>query len=83
MSKDQGSKFHARECHAQENPVSEPLYYVGQGDFIYGVPARNLTAEEVEACGGAERLIATGLYIRLEALEDNHAKPSVEEGPTG
>lgn len=38
------------------------LSYVG-GGFLPGVPARDLTAEEVELYGGAKVLIASGLYV--------------------
>lgn len=37
------------------------LVYVGDG-FLPGVPARNLTDDEVTAYGGAEVLLASGLY---------------------
>lgn len=38
------------------------LKYIGAG-FVPGVPARDLTAEEVEGHGGAKALIASGLYV--------------------
>lgn len=38
------------------------LKYVG-GGFLPGVPARDLSAEEVELHGGAKALIASGLYV--------------------
>lgn len=38
------------------------LKYIGQS-FLPGVPARDLTAEEVEEHGGAKALIASGLYV--------------------
>lgn len=41
------------------------LKYIGRGvngDFLPGIPARDLTTEEAEAHGGTEFLIATGLY---------------------
>lgn len=37
------------------------LVYVGDG-FLPGVPARDLSADEVELYGGVEALLATGLY---------------------
>lgn len=37
------------------------LYYVGDG-FIPGVPARDLTGEEVDLYGGVQPLVASGLY---------------------
>jgi hypothetical protein len=38
------------------------LVYVGNGAFIPGVPARDLTAAEVAYYGGKEKLIGTELY---------------------
>jgi len=42
------------------------LEYIGNGDFIEGIPARDLTESEVALYGGAERLIKSGLYKRSE-----------------
>lgn len=41
------------------------LIYVG-GGWLPGVPARDLTASEVEQYGGADYLISTGLYRAAE-----------------
>lgn len=38
------------------------LKYTGNGDFLPGVPARDLTADEAKEHGGEKALIATGLY---------------------
>lgn len=38
------------------------LKYIGGGSFVAGVPARDLSADEVEACGGKAFLVRTGLY---------------------
>lgn len=39
------------------------LIYVGGGDWLWGVPARDLTADEVEATGrSSDELIESGLY---------------------
>jgi len=38
------------------------LKYRGQGDFRAGIPARDLTDEEVEKFGGERFLLSTGLY---------------------
>lgn len=38
------------------------LKYIGKGSFIIGVPARDLTSEEVKKYGGRDFLISTGLY---------------------
>ena len=37
------------------------LIYKGTG-FIVGIPARDLTDEEVKEFGGEKKLLATGLY---------------------
>lgn len=41
------------------------LKYVGDG-FLPGVPARDLSAEEVEEFGGVKALLASGLYVEHE-----------------
>lgn len=41
------------------------LKYIGQA-FIPGIPARDLTEEEVEKYGGVDFLLATGLYQQVE-----------------
>ena len=39
------------------------LKYIGNGNFLAGVPARDLTDEEAQACGGKAALLASGLYL--------------------
>ena len=39
------------------------LKYIGKG-FIVGIPARDLTAEEVKKHGGEKVLVDTGLYAK-------------------
>ena len=46
------------------------LKYVGKGDYIPGIPARDLTAAEVRKYG-EERLLKSKLYIKA-------AKPQKE-----
>lgn len=46
------------------------LKYIGTGDFLQGVPARDLSAEEVECYGGREALLATGLYADADSTFD-------------
>lgn len=55
------------------------LRYTGRGcgAFIHGVPARDLTAEEVECYGGMEFLLASGIY---EAEEEIEAEGEKENG---
>ena len=53
------------------------LKYIGSG-FIVGIPARDLSDEEVENCGGAEFLISTGLYEKPKKFKAE--KPKTKEG---
>ena len=47
------------------------LVYVGEGVKVNGIPARDLTPEEVESLGGEKYIRETGLYItQAEALGD-------------
>jgi hypothetical protein len=49
------------------------LKYSGDG-FLVGVPARDLTDEEVKAAGGEKRLLASGLYVKPEAPKEPKAQ---------
>jgi hypothetical protein len=40
------------------------LKYIGIGEHKIGIPARDLSDEEVDQYGGEEYLIATGLYVK-------------------
>ena len=40
------------------------LIYTGKGNFWDGIPARDLTDEEVKALGGEEKILLTGHYQR-------------------
>lgn len=52
---------------------NRPLEYIGKASIPH-VPARDLSAEEVEKYGGVERLVKTGLYaeyiLKEEATEE-------------
>jgi hypothetical protein len=37
----------------------------GYGGFLPGVPARDLSDDEVDAYGGESKLLGTGLYARV------------------
>lgn len=50
------------------------LTYIGQGASLPGLPARDLRPDELEALGGVEALLATGLY----AAADAEPEPVVE-----
>ncbi len=41
------------------------MKYIGSS-WLRGVPARDLSAEEVEKCGGVEALARTGLYEAIK-----------------
>lgn len=45
-----------------EAKEKERLRYIGQGAFWPGVPARDLSATEVEQYGGLKKLLSSGLY---------------------
>lgn len=42
------------------------LKYIGNGASIIGIPARDLTDDEVKEHGGVVVLVKTGLYERVE-----------------
>lgn len=46
------------------------MTYIGDG-FLPGVPARDLSEDEVAAYGGAEALLACGLYAADEPPGDD------------
>ena len=54
------------------------LIYTG-GGFLPGVPARDLTDEEVKEHGGEQKLIASGLYEKPKA-EKPAVQPAKKEG---
>lgn len=62
------------------------MKYVGRGESIPGIPARDLTDQEVQIFG-EERLILSGLYVVVESevklsrvrREDKAIKPDYEE----
>jgi len=41
------------------------LKYIGQGNFLAGIPARDLSDAEVKEYGGEIKLISTGLYKKV------------------
>lgn len=51
------------------------LKYIGKG-FIPGIPARDLTSEEVKKYGGEKTLLSTGLFekpkkkVKVEIIEE-------------
>lgn len=51
------------------------LIYIGDGSFLPGVPARDLSDEEVAAHGGVRELTASGLYEK-PAEDEKRAAPA-------
>jgi hypothetical protein len=56
------------------------LRYNGKG-FMVGIPARDLTDDEVKKYGGAKFLLSLGLYEKPKAKKE--IKIVVEEGNNG
>ena len=54
------------------------LKYNGNG-FLPGIPARDLTDDEVKELGGEKKLLATGLYSK-EKSEQEIEKKEVKHG---
>ena len=54
------------------------LKYIGTG-FLPGIPARDLTDEEVKKCGGVKFLLSTGLYAKPKKKKVAKIK-IIEEG---
>lgn len=52
--------------------MTTKLVYIGEGAFIPGVPARDLTGDEVELYGGVEQLLESGLYVIQEDNNGGH-----------
>jgi hypothetical protein len=55
-----------------EAEAKTPLIYIGNDDFLPGVPARDLSEAEVKEHGGEKKLVQSGLYRRP-------AKPADQE----
>lgn len=51
----------------------------GYGGFLPGVPARDLSDEEVEALGGEKALLKTGLYEKLPKGAEHKARLGGQE----
>lgn len=49
------------------------LIYTDTSRVIPGIPARDLTADEVEEYGGEEYLLATGLYSKPDKKKKSAA----------
>ncbi len=54
---------------SQPKEINMKLKYTGNGSWFPGIPATDLTAEQVEKHGGLEKLLASGLYKLAEAKE--------------
>ena len=55
--------------------ANDGLKYIGDGTAIVGVPARDLTADEVQEHGRA-RLLSTRLYVEYETRKAFAPKPT-------
>ena len=53
------------------------MKYIGMGSWMYGIPAKDLTSEQVEKHGGVEYLVGTGLYevVQKESEEETIFPP--------
>lgn len=51
------------------------LKYIGNGDFIPGIPARDLSDAEVKEFGGEHLLLHSGLYAKVD---EKALKPPAE-----
>lgn len=59
--------------------MNSELIYTGAGTYVIGVPARDLSAEDIAASGyDAESLLASGVYARpvVDAPEIQPTKPA-------
>lgn len=57
------------------------LKYIGNpinGEYIYGIPARDLSSDEVKAYGGKAYLISTGFYQEPKKPADQSIKDQKE-----
>ena len=59
------------------------LLFIGGDNYLQGVPARNLTHEEVIKKGGYDALIKSGLYKRPEPVAEKTKKGKTEEPTNG
>lgn len=59
------------------------LRYVGDGSWLPGVPARDLSDEEVKEYGGKDFLVRTRLYVapKMERVQrqDKMERPDVQD----
>jgi len=55
------------------------LRYVGDG-FIPGIPARDLTDDEVKKYGGEKLLLSTGLFAKSKPKKVEKKKIVIEDG---
>jgi hypothetical protein len=56
------------------------LKYNGEG-FLYGIPARDLTDEEVQQYGGEKFLLSLGIYTKETGKpEPNPVKKEAKDG---
>lgn len=59
------------------------LLYIGRGNWVPGLPARDLGSGEVKILGGEKLLLATGLYMKPKPKQDKSAGPPKENKSNG
>lgn len=47
------------------------LVYTGEGAKAHGIPAHDLTSDEVKQYGGEETILQTGLYFRPDEIKND------------
>lgn len=55
------------------------LKFIGDNGYIHGIPARDLSDEEVETYG-EEMLLASGMYEAIEEKDNDKNKDEVNHG---
>jgi len=63
------------------NALREKLVYTGGGfgGSLPNIPARDLTVQEIKQYGGADQLVASGLYARIGDAPAP-TEPEIEQG---
>jgi hypothetical protein len=57
------------------------LIYIGNGEHKIGIPARDLSDEEVDEFGGEDVLVATGLYAKPVKVSKKAAAGLKDQSP--
>jgi hypothetical protein len=67
---DKEHKYMKQQNYENKGFIRKPiaLVYTGEGITIAGIPARDLTAEEVEQYGGMDKLLQTGIFATPDEI---------------